>query len=336
MPEKSLCVGVLGAGAIGCFVGGSWVAAGIDVRLVGRQTSAETLRAHGLKLSGVDVDTVELAPGQIDCVTDPAILSQVSIVVLAVKGPGMAAAAQQIKHHTGADVPVVSLLNGATTAQRLATLLPGRQVIPGMVPFNVAELAPGHWHKASKGRIVIEDDPQINSLVASLHGSSAAIEYRSDMTQVLWGKLLMNLNNPINALSGLSLHQQLSDHRFRRLYSKALREALAVLASAGIKPAKVGALPANLIPAMLETPNWCFNNIGLRLQKIDHRARSSMADDFARKRPTEIDLLNGEIVRLAKATRLTAPINARLVDLVKQAERGGYQPLGEALLDEFA
>jgi 2-dehydropantoate 2-reductase len=112
-----------------------------------------------------------------------------------------------------------------------------------------------------------------------------------------------------------------------------MREALDVLAAAGIKPARVGPLPPNLIPRFLAAPDFIFNTIGLKLQKIDAHARSSMADDFAAGRPTEIDFLNGEIVKLAETTGRAAPVNSAIVRLVKDAEAGGKRDWsGEELL----
>jgi 2-dehydropantoate 2-reductase len=77
---------------------------------------------------------------------------------------------------------------------------------------------------------------------------------------------------------------------------------------------------------MLETPDWLFRNVGLRLQKIDASARSSMADDLAKGRKTEIEFLNGEVVALAERHGLQAPVNARIVELIKAAEAEGSRP----------
>ena len=73
---------------------------------------------------------------------------------------------------------------------------------------------------------------------------------------------------------------------------------------------------------MIGAPDLIFNNLFLKVQKIDPKGRGSMADDFAAGRPTEIDYLNGEVVRLAESLGREAPVNAAIVDLVKQAEAG--------------
>ena len=72
----------------------------------------------------------------------------------------------------------------------------------------------------------------------------------------------------------------------------------------------------------MDAPDLVFNSLFLKVQKIDPKGRGSMADDFDAGRPTEIDWLNGEVVRLAEELGETAPVNAAIVELVKHAELG--------------
>jgi 2-dehydropantoate 2-reductase len=74
------------------------------------------------------------------------------------------------------------------------------------------------------------------------------------------------------------------------------------------------------MPAVLRLPTWAFRRVAARSLKIDDRARSSMADDVARGRPTEIDALCGEVVRLARAAGLPAPCNQAMVRLLAAAK----------------
>jgi 2-dehydropantoate 2-reductase len=144
----------------------------------------------------------------------------------------------------------------------------------------------------------------------------------NDMIGVAWGKLLINLNNAVNALSGRTLLEQLSDRGYRRVVAASQVEALELLEAAGIRPAQIGPFPSKLLPHVIAAPDFLFRRVVLKAQKIDASARSSMADDFAAGRPTEIDWLNGEVVALARRLGRRAPVNERIVDLVKQAEAG--------------
>jgi 2-dehydropantoate 2-reductase len=142
------------------------------------------------------------------------------------------------------------------------------------------------------------------------------------MRSVAWGKLLLNLNNAINALSGRTLLEELAERDYRRVLAAAMLETLNLLNAAGIEPAKIGPFPPRLLPHAVGSPNFIFKNLFLRIQRIDPAARSSMWDDFVAERPTEIDYLNGEVVKLAKALGREAPVNRAIVELVKERQFG--------------
>ena len=105
----------------------------------------------------------------------------------------------------------------------------------------------------------------------------------------------------------------------------AVIRSMAVLKKAGIRPAKIGRVGPELLPHVIGAPDWVFNNLFLKVQKIDPKGRGSMADDFDANRPTEIDWLNGEVVKLAESLGMRAPVNAAIVELVKQAELGVHR-----------
>ena len=79
-----------------------------------------------------------------------------------------------------------------------------------------------------------------------------------------------------------------------------VRETLALLEAVGIRPAKITALPPHWLPAALSMPDWLFRRLGNRMLAIDPLARSSMWEDLERGRRTEIDWINGEVLRLAR------------------------------------
>ncbi len=138
-----------------------------------------------------------------------------------------------------------------------------------------------------------------------------------DMRALQWGKLLLNLNNPVNALSGLALRAQLLQRGYRRCLAALQQEALDVLAAAGLVPARLTPLPPRGLPGLLRLPTPLFRLLAARMLKIDAQARSSMADDLALGRVTEIDALCGEVLRLAAQLGRSAPLNARMQALVQ-------------------
>jgi 2-dehydropantoate 2-reductase len=99
------------------------------------------------------------------------------------------------------------------------------------------------------------------------------------------------------------------------------QEAMALLSEAQIKPAKLTAVPTHLIPKILSLPNPIFKLLSRKMLEIDPLARSSMQDDLLAGRLTEIDWINGEVLKLAEQSGQQAPINTRLIELVKLAEK---------------
>ena len=311
---------ILGAGSIGCFVGGCWQAKGLDVTFIGRPALASDIATHGLIVSEGNAGT---KLDRVDFRTDPAALADADIIALCVKSGGTEAAAGEIANHGRDGATVLSLQNGISNIDVLGRVLGQRfAIVRGMVPFNVAYLGEGEFHKGVAGQIHAEDVPVMRALAARVGQSPAGLVLHSDMLSVAWGKLLINLNNAVNALSGRTLIDQLSERDYRRVVAAAMREGLGLLAKAGIEPAKAGPVPPSMLPAVIGSPDWLFNNLFLKIQKIDAKARSSMADDLAAGRTTEVDYINGELVALANQLGVDAPINRTIVSLIRKAEAG--------------
>jgi 2-dehydropantoate 2-reductase len=230
---------------------------------------------------------------------------------------------------------VVSLQNGVSNCAAASQAGPTLDVLPGMVPYNVAEVGPGVFHRGTAGRLAAKDDPSLRPWLPVFERAGVPIDLHADLLPVQWGKLLLNLNNPVNALSGLPLRDQLMQRGYRRCFAALIDEALGVLGSAGIAPAQVAAVPARRLPTVLRLPDWLFRIVAARMLRIDAKARSSMADDLALGRRTEIDALCGEVVRLAQDHDVEAPRNARMFALLedwpRQPRRWTARQLQDAL-----
>ena len=315
-------IAFFGAGSVGCFVGGAWQAAGLPVSFVGRERTKKDVDEHGMTLTDGDGTRLHLPPGSVAFHTSPEKLGDAGVIALAVKSYDTEAAAKDIARHGRAGATVISFQNGVSNVQTLKQMLPGFDVIQGMVPFNVAYMWSGRWHKGVAGELVAEARPATLAIAAKIGRRPGQLRTTSEVEGLAWGKLLINLNNAVNALSGKSLLEQLSDRGYRRIVAASMVETLAILSEAGIKPAKLGPIPPDLLPYAIGAPDLLFRNTILKAQRIDPHARSSMADDIAAGRRTEIDYLNGEVVKLARTVRMRAPVNERIVSLIKQAEAG--------------
>ncbi|MGQ0660547.1 2-dehydropantoate 2-reductase [Sphingosinicella sp.] len=311
-----------GAGAIGLWIGGCWRLSGLPVSFIGRAGVQREIADNGLTLTDGVGRRIELRPDEVDFSVNPKALKRADIVVLAVKSTGTADAAKEIAKHGRKSATVISFQNGVSNVETLKAALPGFNVLAGMVPFNVAAMGNGRWHKGVAGDLWAEDHDVTRALKERIGDRPGKLILSDDMTGVAWGKLLINLNNAVNALSGRPLLEQLSNRDYRRVFAASQIEALEILKAAGIVPAKLGPFPPNLLPHIIGAPDWIFRRLVLKLQKIDAKARSSMADDLAAGRTTEIDYLNGEVVRLAHKLGRSAPVSETIVALIKQAEAG--------------
>jgi 2-dehydropantoate 2-reductase len=308
---------VMGAGAVGCWIGGCLAAAGVPVTFVGRPRVLDALRGHGLTLTDLDGGTRSVAADQLNLTDTASRDSPPSLVLLCVKSGATAAAAAELDHALAAGTLVVSMQNGISNSALAQAQAPRLTVLPGMVPFNVAELSPGRYHRGTTGTLAAQDHPLLRAWQPAFTIAGVPLALHTDLAPLQWGKLLLNLNNPVNALSGLPLRAQLLQRDHRACMAALIDEALRALKSAGITPAKLTPLPPGALPTALRLPTPIFRLLAFRMLRIDAKARTSMADDLARSRATEVDALCGEVVRLAKARGMAAPANERISELVR-------------------
>ena len=315
-------IAVLGAGSVGCFIGGCWQSAGLPVTFIGRPTIAADVAENGLTVSDFSGWQVRLE--DVDYRTEPSGLADADVIALCVKSGATADAARDIAERGRSGALVISFQNGISNVDVLERALGERfEVVRGMVPFNCAYLGEGRFHKGVAGApLYAENRSRTRELAGRVGAGPAELELSDDMPGIAWGKLLINLNNAVNALSGRTLLTEIRERDYRRVFAAAMREGLGILERAGIRPAKVGAVGPRLMPAVIDSPDWLFNRVFIKRWKIDSRARSSMSDDLAHGRKTEVDYINGELVALAERIGVKSPINCKIVELIRAAEAG--------------
>ncbi|HEV7877109.1 2-dehydropantoate 2-reductase [Bradyrhizobium sp.] len=314
-------IGVAGAGSIGCFVGGVLGDAGRRVLLLARPRVIEEIDSNGLRVTSFEGFDRKVTSSQLSLSDDPSIFNDVGVVLVTVKSTDTAGIADLIARHAPPDAVIVSLQNGVGNVSVLRERLPGRRVLAGMVPFNVIALGEGRFHRATSGDIVIEQDQAGTAVQLSVPG--LIIRASDNIVGVQWGKLLLNLNNALNALSDLPLREQLAQRSWRALFADQMAEGLAAMKAEGIKPVASTPIPPALTPHLLRLPDAVFRLLLGRTMKIDPEARSSMWEDLRRGRRTEIDYLQGVITRIAERRGLTVPLSERIAALIKRAEADG-------------
>ncbi|MDH2385660.1 2-dehydropantoate 2-reductase [Bradyrhizobium sp. CER78] len=314
-------IGIAGAGSIGCFVGGMLAASGRRVALLARPRLIREIADNCLRVSSFDGSERMVPADRLILSDDPSILRDAQTVLVTVKSADTGEIAELIARHAPTDAAVISLQNGVGNVPLLRDRLPGRRLLGGMVPFNVVALGDGRFHRSTSGDIVIAQDDA--GTAARLSVSGLAIKATANIDGVQWGKLIVNLNNALNALSNIPLRQQLAQRGWRQLFADQMVEGLAAVRAEGIAPVSPTPLPSSWMPHLLRLPDALFGMLLGRTMKIDPEARSSMWEDLQRRRRTEIDYLQGVITAIADRRGLQAPLSRRIIALIRQAEADG-------------
>lgn len=323
---ERLRIGVMGAGSIGCYVGGKLLARGeTDVVLIGRDRLRSDIAANGLTVKDLDHASAVVPAERVDFATEPAALADCAVVLCCVKSAQTRLVAESLSEVLAPDAVVVSLQNGLRNADELRAELGEREVLGGIVGFNAISLTNAVFRRTMSGPITLEQSnaPAARALIVALGRAGLEVQERADLAPDQWAKLIVNLNNSISALSGAPTRDLLLTPGYRRVMAAVVEEGVGVVRAAGIRPARIRGLPPRLAPKMLRMPTFLIRLFARAQLQVDAEARSSMYEDLARGRLTEVDYLNGEIVELAERNGLDAPVNRRIVELVHEAEAAG-------------
>eukprot|EP01006_Ploeotia_vitrea_P057776 TRINITY_DN68243_c0_g1_i1.p1 TRINITY_DN68243_c0_g1~~TRINITY_DN68243_c0_g1_i1.p1 ORF type:complete len:376 (-),score=29.76 TRINITY_DN68243_c0_g1_i1:347-1474(-) len=317
-------VGVVGAGAIGCYVGGRLAAAGIDVILLGRQRIVDEIQSQGglsLKLAG---NQILVPSSKFRVTTNPADLSACTVLLVTVKVQGTQGIAQDLLQHTKSTVPIVCLQNGLTSSKTLADLVAPREVRSAVVGYNVVWKSPAQFGQTTDGVINIEftTNSEIVACVQALSKPPMQCELSKNIVAVQHTKLLINLLNSVNALSGIPLPDTLRNDYYRHIWANCIQESIAIFKLEG-RPMAPRKVPATWLPTLLRLPWPLLRHVMKTLAKLDPDVKLSMLQDLEAKRYTEIDHLNGAVVELARKhgnPEKLVPTVFGLQQLVKECE----------------
>ena len=305
-------VAVVGAGAVGSFFGAMLARAGHRVTLIGRAAHVQAIERDGLQLEMAGrVETVRLAAS-----TDLAAVRDADLVLLSVKSTDTEAVAQQLAAHLANDAMVLSLQNGVENGPAIARHL-RQTVVPAVVYVATAMPGPGSVKHNGRGDLVIgalsavaaRDQAlsrRLQDLVDLFASAQVPVRISDDVMAELWSKLMVNC--AYNAVSGLAqaTYAQLAARpEILVLQQAVVREVVALAAAEGVALALAPALAA-MAAIALAMPGQ----------------RSSTAQDMARRKPSEIDHLNGFVARRGLELGVATPVNQTLHALVKLVEAG--------------
>ena len=292
-------VAVIGAGAVGCYYGGLLLRAGHDVTFIGRPVHVDAINANGLLL---DLKTFK-AHLPATAATGTTTLTSPDLVLVCVKSADTEQAGRALAGRLRPDTSVLSLQNGVDNAQRLSAVI-GQAVIPAVVYVGSEMAGPGHMRHHGGGDLAIGPSAASQALAQTLEAAGVHTTISDHIEVTLWSKLAINCAfNALSAVADISYGPMLEVEGAKDVVTRAVQETIAVARANGVS------LPDDLLANILNIPTMM------------PQQKSSTAQDLARGKPSEIDFLNGHVVRKGAELGVPTPTNHALQVMVKLAER---------------
>jgi 2-dehydropantoate 2-reductase len=298
---------VIGAGGVGGYLGARLAQAGADVTIAARGEHGRLLSEAGLEIQGPNGS--ERVPLRRVVPSAAALDERFDLILLAVKWPELESTCDALHNLIAANGVVVPLLNGLRSEEVVASYVGAQRTIAGVAYMSAGIAAPGaiYVHGNTRYGLAPFRPGQDGELAAiSQLFSSAGVPVRTydDHRRMLWEKMVWNA--PFNAICALT--QRSSGEAVARaepLLRAAMSEVIAVATADGV------ALPPQMIDAMIHVTRSEFPN-----------TEPSMLQDLRRGRPTEVDILQGEVVARGEAHGVPTPVMSTLASLVRARETG--------------
>jgi 2-dehydropantoate 2-reductase len=289
----------MGAGAVGCYYGAMLARAGHTVVLVGRPAHVEAVAARGLRLETRAFDDhVPLAAS-----TDASAVRGADLVLFCVKSTDTEAAAAQIGPHLAPGALVLTLQNGVDNDARVRAVLPAHEVAAAVVYVATEMAGPGHVKHHGRGELVIAPSRRSEEVARQLEAAGVPTQISDNVRGALWAKLILNCAyNALSAITQLPYGVLSQGRGVGEVLRDVVAECLAVAKAEGVEvPGDTAAAVRGIAQTM---PSQY----------------SSTAQDLARGKLSEIDHLNGLVVRRGEALGVPTPANRVLFVLVKLLE----------------
>ena len=291
-------IAVMGAGAVGCYFGARLARAGHHVTLIARPAHVEAITQHGLIFeSGGTQDRIPVQAN-----TEPSGVTDAEVVLFCVKSTDTESAGRLIAPHLKPDATVLCLQNGVDNVERLQPLI--RPIaVPAAVYVAVDMAAPGHVRHHGRGDIVIGAAPASAEIAKRFADAAIPTTVSDRVIDTLWTKLTTNCAyNALSAVAELPYGPMLQVQGVTEVIRIVVAECIAVSRAFGVS------LPHDIAETVLA------------LAVAMPRQYSSTAQDLARGKPSEIDYLNGYVVRKGAELGIPTPVNLALQVMVKLRE----------------
>ena len=292
-------IAVMGAGAVGCYYGGMLARAGHEVTLIGRPNHVDAIQRDGLLL-----DTQSFKEHvRLQASTEPSAVAGATLVLFCVKSTDTESAAAAIRPHLLPGALVLSLQNGVDNAVRLQAALPDQEVAASVVYVATEMPGPGHVKHNGRGELVIAASPNSTEAAALLAAAGVPTDISANVEGALWAKLILNCAyNALSAITQQPYGQLVQGEGVQDVIRDLVNECLAVAQADGIT------VPGDVWQAVE------------RIAQTMPQQLSSTAQDLARGKRSEIDHLNGYVLRRGEVLGIATPVNRVMHTLVKLLE----------------
>lgn len=312
-------IAVIGAGAIGCVIGGYLKEKGLEVLVIGHKDQVDAIAANGLTIEGIR------GKFNINIDISEKLCEKVDLIILAVKSQDIEDVTRE-NFNFIKDTPVLTVQNGVRSDKILYSLTKNPCIVSSIVMFGATYLKPGEVIHNFEGNITIgkvyRTKDQDVSFVKDILSRAFNVIVAEDIVSMKWTKIFVNFNNCIPALTGKSMQETFSDLDLCRLGINLLKEGVVVIDKAGINLADLPTYPVSRLRGLVNMPiDEAAKIISGVLTKLSKEPLyGSILQSIRRNRLSEIDYINGEIVSLAQDHNLTAPLNKKIVDMVHKIQ----------------
>lgn len=295
-------IAILGAGAIGSLFGALLWESGEDVVLIGRKRHVDAIKSRGLKVSGISGERI-VKP---KAVTTTQEVGKVDLIIISVKSYDTEQAAKDALNMIHHNTVVLTIQNGLGNIEKLCEIIGEKHVVGGVTMQGSTLVKPGEIYHAGKGPTIIgELNGEITNRIKRIAETFNKAKIETQITQniwgVLWDKLIINVGiNALTAITRMKNGELLKIPEIRDIMIEAVKEAVNVAKALNIKLEI-----EDHVRKVIEVAEATANN------------KSSMLQDIEKGKRTEIDYINGAIVKLGKKLKIKTPVNKTLTAIVK-------------------
>jgi 2-dehydropantoate 2-reductase len=297
---------ILGAGAIGSLFGGLLYKVGEDVTLIGRPAHIRAIRFHGLHIDGVTGRKTVRVKAEVS----PSKVGKADIVICTVKAYDTRRAAADAKALIGRETLFLCLQNGLDVEKEAAQEVSVDKIARGITNNGCLVIKPGYIRHTGLGDTLISCPSdnwrtRINELAKTMSSAGLPTTVTEEIDKVVLSKVLVNVGiNAIGAITHRRNGDLVKNSLLRDLMRSAIEEALRVVEKLGTATADEDIVEKTF-----------------KIAKATGANKNSMLQDVEKGKRTEIDFINGAIVRLGEKMNVFTPINSTLTTLVKALDQ---------------